>query len=303
MAGKAGKTFTIVKENRVSNSPFTVEGTDMKFDITHEHPIPLETQAFDAKGIPITIRFIMGCNEIDKNKQIAMGYAEDRPPTATERAMTTFLGGMLTVPENYGNLENYMTLAPWFRDVKNRPPNSRIIYELYDQEAIDEDNLEMEGLITDARQTVLKGGRDTLISLLRLSRPGGVIDPNYDVKRARLDLLEIANTNPDFILKNVKAVKNDSLVLISKAVDYAILNLETPGKLLMKSKTNGKLVEIARISDSGGRNSKIERTSAFFESEAGKLVFEEVKRGIKDFEERENLLDDTEKDGEKKQEN
>jgi hypothetical protein len=66
------------------------EGTDMKFDIAHEYPIPTETQAFNEKGEPINIRFISGCKEIDKAKQIEKGYPEKRKPTALGKSNAYF---------------------------------------------------------------------------------------------------------------------------------------------------------------------------------------------------------------------
>jgi hypothetical protein len=143
--------------------------------------------------------------------------------------MLTFLGGMLSAPENYKNLENYLEAAGWFTGLPGkehlhmRPPNVRILYTIYDQSKIDEEELDMESLITDARTIILKAGKATLLNLMRLNRPGSVIDQNIDVKQVKLQLLEVANTNPDFILKSIKTAKNDINVLISKAIDYSDL--------------------------------------------------------------------------------
>jgi hypothetical protein len=293
------KTYTITKENRVTNSPFYIEGSDMKFDVTHQFPLPTETITVDKEGRQKVIRFIAGCDTIDKSEQVKRGYPEKRKATATERMMLTFLGGMLSVPDGYSNLENYLDEAPWFvepdaesESKKIRPPHSRKVYELYDQEKIDDDNLDFETMVTEARTAIINADRNTLVSLLRLSRQGGVVDANINMKQVKLQMLELANNNPDFILKNITTVKNDATVLVSKAIDYGILNVDTPGKLMIKKKVGENYEEVTKIADFGGRGAKIDRVVAFFEGDLGKLIFGEVKNRISQFEASKGLAEE-----------
>lgn len=302
------RTYTITKENRVTNSPFTIEGSNMKLDITHELPVPAETVCITPEGQQRAIRFISGCDTIFIDEQVKLGFPLKRKPTATERAMLTFIGGMNTIPDGYGNLEKYFEMAPWFvgtpeqERTKRRPPNSRKIYEIYDQEKIDTDNLNFEEFVTEARMIVNKGDKDTLVSLLRLSRPGGVVDPNISIRQLKLQLLELANTNPDFILKNVTTVKNDRMVIVSKGIDYGILNIEAAGWVRMLNSVTGKYDDVARIPDFGGRSAKLERTVAFFESQPGQTTFSELKNRIAEFERASNYLGVEEASGSKEPE-
>jgi hypothetical protein len=52
---------------------------------------------------------------------------------------------------------------------------------------------------------------------------------------------------------------------------------------------NGKFSELARISDAGGRNQKIERVGIYFEGEDGKAVLQEVRNRVAKFEKDNNL--------------
>jgi hypothetical protein len=294
----ATKTYTITKSNRVANSPFTIEGSDMVIDITHEFPVPAETVAI-IDGKQKSIRFIMGCESIYLDEQVKMGWPLKRNPSAQERAMLTFLGGMNSIPEGYSNLEKYLEAAPWFQGdaeeekKKKRPPHSRILYQIHDQEQIDGEELEFEDFVTEARSLIKKGDKETLLGLLRLSRPGGMVDSNISVRQLKLQLLEVANRNPDFILKSSKTVKNDKTVLVSKAIDYGILNIDSPGKVLIQNKTNtSKFQELARIPDFGGRSAKIDRVVAYLDSDEGKPVLSEITRRCEDFEKVNNLLVD-----------
>lgn len=277
------KTYTISKENRVQNSPFFVEGSNMAFDIVNEYPLPLECDTFDEKGNPIRIRFIMGCDTIIKEEQVRKGYPENRRSTEQEREMLTFKGGMLSLPEGYKIAEKYLAACPWFKDKKGpRPFNSRIIFEEYSQDRIDSDALNTEALITEARSIVIKGKRADLLAILRLSRAGQVVDPNMDIKALRLNLLEIANSQPEFILKNIKNAKEQLIVQVSKACDYGLMNIDSTGKLLYKQATGFSTV--ANISDAGGRQQKMERVVAYLESEEGAALLSQMRRDIKQFE-------------------
>lgn len=296
----ATKTYTITKENRVPNSPFTIEGSNIPIDLTHELPVPAETVAI-VNGRQRAIRFIMGCDTIFVDEQVKLGWPLKRNPTAQERSLLTFLGGMNTIPEGYSNLENYLESAPWFVGTeeqeknKQRPPHARKLYTVYDQDKIDGEELEFEEFVTEARSLINDADKETLIGLLRLSRPGFVVDMNISVRQLKLRLLEIANTNPDFILKSSKIVKNDRTVIVSKALDYGILNIDSPGKLLIRSATNpAKFQEVARIPDFGGRNTKIDRVAAYLNTPEGKTVLTEIKKRCADFEkEHEVMVDET----------
>ena len=266
----------------------------MTFDVVNQFPKPAQTDSIDANGEPVTLRFIAGCKEIVKEKQIAKGWPEKRRPTETEREMLTFWGGMLTVPDGYDHLSEYLVDGPWFKGDKNkkRPPNSRVIFEEYNQELIDDDNFDFEELITTARGIVTKGTRETISALMYLNRPGSVIDPNFNLKQAKLALMEVANKNPDFIIKGFNTAKNDITVIVSKAIDYGILDIATHGKVKIKSMADeNKFEELTRVVDTGGRNLKIERTCAFLQTEEGKASLAEIKQRVKKYEIDNNISD------------
>ena len=278
------KQYTITKENRVSNSPYSLEGSNIPFDITAQYPLPPETTTFDADGTPKEIRFILGCKTIDKQEQIRMGYAPNRKPTATERELLTFWGGMLSVPDSYKVLEEYVESAGWFKEKEGpRAPNTRIIYERYDQAAIDDEAVEEETLITTARMYVLKASRATLESLLRLVNPGAPVDPSVTINTLRLTCTELANRSPDFVLKGIRQGRENIMVTVSKAIDYEFLNIDSTGKLLIQNGADKTKFEfLANIPDAGGRHQKIERVVSFFEDPDNKAVYSEIKKKVKE---------------------
>jgi hypothetical protein len=288
--------YTITAQNRIKNSPFFVEGTDMVFDLVDQFPLPTMTSTFDKDGNPKNIRFIQGCTTIDVEEQIKLGYPMLRNPSDTERRLLTFFGGFLSVPEGYTTLKDYVDMAPWFEDKEGpRPPDSRVLYEIYDQDQVDEDNLTMEAMVLEAKNAVMGGSRDLIISLMRLNRPSQVIDPNINIRQAKLEMLRVAELNPDFVLKGIKSAQNDLTVIVSKAVDYGILNLDTTGKIKMKNRS-GKDEVVTSIPDNGSRNQKMERTCAWFEGE-GKTILAEVRTRVKEYEVRNGLDDDEDETG------
>lgn len=285
------KSYIICDDHRVKNSPFFIEGSNVPFDIVSEFPIPTETDAFDEAGNPIRIRFVMGCNTIIKEEQVRRGWPENRRPTDTERELLTFRAGMLTVPDGYPFLEQYLSTAPWFKtkdEVEDpsfrarRPFGSRVIYQSYDQDQLDDEALDFEAMVTEARNYIQRGSREELVNLYRLAKPGGTVNPQIDAKTIKLELLKMAQQTPEFILKGIKGAREELVVVVSKALDYGILSLDTIGKLMMKK--NKKWTAVASVPDVGGRMQKTERVVALFEQTDYKPLLTDVKNSIQVFE-------------------
>jgi hypothetical protein len=274
--------------------------SNQQFDIVTEFPLPTETDIIDEDGNPKRIRFIAGCDTIYKEDQVKRNWPEKRKPTQTERDLLTFKGGVLVVPDGYPQLEKFLEAAPWFtnedekagKSARKRPVGSRIIYELYDQEAINTEELDFEDRVTEARQYIQKAGREDLVSLYRLSKPGSKVSPQIDTKSLKLNLLALANENPEFILKGMKGTQEHKVVLVSKAIDYGILNLDTIGKVMLKKMATGKSAVVANVPDVGGRQQKMERVIALLDQKDYAFLLKDIKTEIKAFEEANPVADE-----------
>lgn len=277
--------FEIHESLKVKNSPFSVEGSTARFEFTNEFQLPAETVAFIDKK-PTRIRFLMDCDTIILEEQIKRGIPADRQPTDEERKMLTFIGARLIADdEEWENLVLYIRSAPWFDEYKGtRPAGSRIIYTEYKQALVEETALDFERLVHKAKGWILDAKRTACIDILRLYAAGGTVSVQLDLKTIKLRLMELATSNPSFILDGVKSGRDKLVVLVSKAVDYGFLNLDVAGFLALVTTPGGEPQPFQKVGETGGRKGKLEKAVVFFESEDGKAYKEQLQGLVREFE-------------------
>lgn len=269
------KRYELSQQVRVSNSPFSVEGTNIKYDITAEFPIPNECTAF-VNGKPVQYRFLANCDTIIKKDQIAQGWANKIPQTDLERTLLTFRAGILEVnSETYANLGEYIEKAPWNEINKaTKGRNTKTLYKLIDTESEHKAANDFDTRVAKAILSLKDLKQPQLRNLLRLRTPSRKLPVTITPNEINKQLIDIAKVDPDFINNGIKTNRDKVAIMVSKAVDFDIIKLDTVGFVSLN--VNDQVKPIFPANETGGRGRKLEKTIEFFEGEEGKQYLEVI---------------------------
>jgi hypothetical protein len=131
----ATKTYQLYKSELVSNSPYTVEGTDVVLDVPPQRNVPwkfvVTISDHEGNHTEREVRYIRGAQSIYVDEQIKAGIKADRKPTPQEMLDLTFVHGRLEATRP--NQIEYLDTLPLNDEGKSvKQQNQRIMYTSYD---------------------------------------------------------------------------------------------------------------------------------------------------------------------------
>lgn len=283
------RIYEIHQSKRVSNSPYMLENTNIRFDVAKEMTLPNSTTAL-IDGEPVELRFITRAASINKREQIRQGWPEVYRANATDNKFLTFIDGRLEVPESQKNAIEFLETSPWFSEHKHpRLPGVTIVYIRVDTGKTSEAKLDLQNKALDAKLLIRNLQPEQARDLLRLSKPNKMLSSQIALTDVKLQLNEIADKNPDFILNGVKSNEDKLAVLLSKAVNLGVINLDTVGNVSLVQ--NGEFKPLITVSEAGGRERKFEKTLMWLQGDEGKAYVSTIEDLI---EEAEDTLTDPE---------
>ncbi len=199
------RVYEIHQTMRVSNSPYMLENTNIKYDITPEFTLPNSVTAL-IDGEPVELRFIARAKSIFKRQQIKEGWAEVYRATDADKKFLTFENGRLEIPEEQQNAWKFLEASPWFDEYSHaRMTGTRIIYKRVDTGKDAEKRLKDIDLVLDAKLVVRKLEPEAAKDLLRLSKPNRILSPQLTISDIKLQLNDLAENDPEFIINGVKS--------------------------------------------------------------------------------------------------
>lgn len=279
--------YIIHPQRRVKNSPFFLEGTKNTYDLPDEYPIPNQCTIMEKadKGgglVARVIRYIPQCPTIYKDEQIKQGWPQKYRLKGNDKRLLTFKQGKLTVKSTDKTRLDYLDKAGYNADIKaeNRYHATQIIYQKFDPEAEANVALQFEDLVTNARNIVKNLEVDQAKQILRLHTPTRSFSSQTSLAKYKLELNQLAATNPEFIINAIKGTEMETKIMLSKAVEYRIIDLMTPGKLRVRHPNEEKWEEAANIPDIGGAANKFDKALNFFKTEKGQAWVEQIKTQV-----------------------
>lgn len=269
--------FILAEEMRVSRSPFYAEGTDLNYDIPTEYPIPHECQILK-EGMPVELRFLPNSKTIDKQKQIKNeNRKEEIAIDDNGQKKLTFLHGRLVLHNEKDKMAiEYLKSAGWLKtNATVRADGTKIIYEIYDEEAILKADLENEELKMSAMQAVFAMKPEMVDNMFILATSGTVASiAEITLSKKKMHLANVAARNPKFIIEGVQGVRKEAMINVQKAMDKKLIDFSVTDFVSILNATNANQYDpFVEISDTGGQDVKIDRFIDYLLSDEGSKFY------------------------------
>lgn len=278
------RVYILSEAMRVSQSPYYMEGTDMQYDIPEEYPLPMETVVFE-DGVPVELRCIPSSQYVEKQKQIELEKrSADWDPSDNDRKLVTFQHGRLVDPGSNKVVSEFLRRAGWLdTNAANRGPNTKVIYQVFDEEDLLEKELTKEEAIQKAINIVMALEDAAMEDLYMLSVPGTPTVQGLSKKRIKVHLIDVARNNPDFIFNGAKSARDKASIAVHKAIEYRILTLDMPGFVSITSvRKVGEWEPLMELTDAGGSNGKFDRFVEYLLTDAGKPYLKVIEDRVKE---------------------
>lgn len=254
--------FLLDESMKAAKCGHFIEGTDIEMDIPDEYPLPTTTRILE-DGVPVDLRWLPTTNIIEYNKQIEAGFKERFEYSDLARKTLTFIFGRMELDEvrDKGAIE-FVKRAGWIRgnEKSKYEESQRTIYFLYDKTREIEEENTFDEKVANAI-TLIAGMKEQQIrNLYLLSRNITSADNAIELRDMKRHLMDIAKSNPDFIVEKIESLTDKIILIATKALEYKIIDMEAAGMVGLVSPTNATdYSSLAEISDTGGLAAKFDR--------------------------------------------
>lgn len=311
--------FELVNEERVPNSPYSLEGSEhIILDTPPSRNLPPVCEIIDEDGNGKKIRYIRGCNTIDFDEQVKLGYPAGRKTTAAEFNDLTILNGQLIAKNNA--LISYLRAAKWMKG--NNTNGGRAMYFEANPEQELSDLFDQQSLQIDLGMKLKTAPRAAVMDVLRLNDMIHAIGNEKNERLQAIKMLENESavrwltTNLDKIIAKHQPVEpvvpalpeglhgenlvtammeeaaptpapsdlfesadNDLKILLSVAIENGVISLlQIPGAVAIKRA--GKWTTLVDISDDGGQEEKKAKLLDYLKTTDGEAALASIKKGI-----------------------
>jgi len=265
------KTYILTEIMRSSKSGFFIEGTDIAMDYPDEYPVPMETEVLE-KGRPISLRLLPHCPYLEREKQLKNGFPQRYTWNDVDRRKLTFRHRMLELDDKRDAIwVEYLDRSAWIKGNEDKKPRNttKTLFEVYNYDAIIEEEILDESRIIKAKNTVLELEDSALRNLYRLANPGTRPDSMIKLNQMRKYLLQVAANAPDFIINGIKTNADRIVVLISRAIEERIVSLEFPASVALFHPGTNEWQKMITVNDTGGQEDKFDRLVDYLQTDAG----------------------------------
>lgn len=280
------RVFILSEEMRSTKSGFYVEGTDIEMDYPDAYPLPMETEVLE-NGAPVSLRVLPNCPYLEKEKQLQNGYPATYRYTDGDRKKLTFRHARLELDEQRDRMWlEYITRSAWMKgnELKKPRQTTRTIFQAYDEDLLLTAELDVEELIIAAKSKVISLNEVELKDLYRLAVGGNYSEIGMTIKQIRKYLLNIADSNPDFITNGIKTTRDHLTVLLHKAIELKVLRVDTPGQVMFLNPVSKEWVNMLSLSEAQGFDAKFDKFIEFLMTDMGKAELSIIENRVKELE-------------------
>lgn len=268
---------------RTSRSPYFAEGTDINYDIPSEYPIPNQCQVIDG-GVPVELRYLPNSAFIKKQDQMKKENRPERVPYDDDGTLTFKFGRLMLDDKRHKTAIDYLDKAPWNKkNEDSRPYGSKIIFEEYDEQAILKKEIAETGQMLEAIKAVMAMDETKLNNVYIIATAGTAADAaDASFEKKQRHLINVAQSNPGFILNGIQSVRNDIVISVTNAINKKLVDMTVNGWVTMRSATNETQYEQwIEMSDSGGQEAKMNRLVDYLQTDEGAKQHEVLKNRLK----------------------
>lgn len=190
---------------------------------------------------------------------------------------------MLSVDETRDKMvDEFISRAGWLKsNAKNRAAGTKVIYELYDENTLLQQEVTATEMRIKAQNYIMKLKENDLKNLYGSSVAAGSQVHGVHPVKMKSYLLKVAENNPEYILNALRQEENTVRLFVNKGIDLQVLDFtQQPGEVLLINEATEKMESIASIPNNGGTEIKIDRFVELMKDEEYKEVYDLLKQAV-----------------------
>lgn len=276
----------MMKSSKSGYSIVGQDGTEISMDFPDEYPLVMQTEVLE-DGEPVELRLLPQCKTILKKEQLKLGFPETFRWRDEDRKKLTFKAARLELDRKRdAHWVEYMMRSAWMlgNEDKKMRETTKTIYQVWDEDKILTDELDMEELIVHAKGKILAMRDEEVKDLYRLAMGNMPIGSDVSPKHMKRTLIAMAEDNPNFVLDGVSTSNDELTLLVNKAIEFKIISLAYIGEVAYFHPVKEEWQVMLQVSDDSSAEEKHDRLIEYLQTEKGQTELNIIRMRVDEVE-------------------